>query len=136
MIDAINGKNYNSYTFLNESLQNVATNEVNESKEAIGKTQFDIQEILNQINEYTYSQQDKEAVSEDLVKDLKEQYNLKEEDVYELYKRGVDLEQLSIQDIAYRSRKQENEEETKAKEDNESLEEKIEVKVIVFIFML
>ncbi|MBP3886899.1 MAG: hypothetical protein J6F30_04495 [Cellulosilyticum sp.] len=127
MIDAINGKNYNSYTFLNESLQNVATNEVNESKEAIGKTQFDIQEILNQINEYTYSQQDKEAVSEDLVKDLKEQYNLKEEDVYELYKRGVDLEQLSIQDIAYRSRKQENEEETKAKEDNESLEEKIEV---------
>lgn len=81
MIDAINGRNYNSYTFLNESLQNVTTNEVNESKEAIGKTQFDIQKILNQINEYTYSQQDKEAVSEDLVKDLKERYNLKEEDV-------------------------------------------------------
>ena len=127
MIDAINGKNYSSYTIIEEKLQNAMNQEVKDVESGSVKTQFNIQEILNQINEYTYTQQDQEAVDKELVRDIKERFNIKEEDVYELYSRGVELEQLSIQEVIYRSRKQDAPKETKSKSEDKSLEEKIKV---------
>lgn len=127
MINGISGKNYNGYTVLNEPLQNVISEEINTTKDNILGTSFDVREILGQINEYTYTKQDKEALDQDLVQELKERFQIKEEDVYELYKRGVDLEQLSVQEIAYRSQKQENEEEATSQSKEENLEKKIGV---------
>ena len=125
MINAINGKNYSSYTVLNEQLLNVASEETSISSKSV-QAEVDIQEILRQINEYTYTKQDEEAVDKDLVEDLRGKFNLKEEDIYELYTRGVDLEQLSIQEMTYQMRKQEQEKEKVDLED-ESVEEKIQV---------
>lgn len=130
MIDAIHGKNYNNYIILNEQLQNVSSEMNNEVKVSSTSTAFNIQEILKQINEYTYTEKDKEAVDKSLLEDLKEQFNLEEEDIFELYKRGVDLDQLSINEINNRTRQAENKEaaeETESESQNQSIKEKIEV---------
>ncbi|MBE6023024.1 MAG: hypothetical protein E7231_07300 [Cellulosilyticum sp.] len=120
MIEIINGNTYNRYSVLNETIQ---PGKVEEAKE--NKLVFDIQDILSRIDEYTYTKNDKEAVDGGLVNQLKERFNIKEEDVYELYKQGVDLEQLNMNELSYHKQAKsyvEEEEDTKDK----SLEEKIE----------
>ena len=122
MVEGINGNTYNAYPVKNEQ----STHNVEQSEK---KTiQFDLQAILSQIKEYTYSDKDKDAVDDQLVNKLKEQFDIKEEDVYELYKKGVDLEQLSVNELAYRSKNRVSQSQTKDEEDkkeDKSLQEKI-----------
>ncbi len=132
MIEGIKEVGYGNYT--------VVTKETNMSinEKITEPTQFDIQQILSQIEEYTYTEQDKNEVDSNVLKSIQEQLGLKEEEIYELYKRGVDLEQLNLQEVTYRSAISKKafgmeegsaeagtEEEVLDKE--ESIEEKIEV---------
>ena len=123
MIKGINGNNYNAYTIIDEQVQNRQVEETQKTK-----VNFNIQEILNQINEYTYTQQDREAVDGELVESLTEKFDLKEEEIYELYKRGVDLEELNMQEISYRRNVKSSEAEDKKaqQQEDKTLEEKIE----------
>lgn len=117
MIDPINNSNYGYYTMVKEQIKSHG------EQKGVEASTFNIQEILDQIEEYTYTDQDKSEVDFGLMKEIKEQLNITEAEVYELYKRGVDLEQLSLSELAYRSKTKEK---LAAKEDK-SLEEKIEV---------
>jgi len=123
MIEGIGGVRYNEYPVRNDQ---VVSKEVQTEK----KTHFDVQNILNQIKEYTYTEKDKEAVDKNLMESIKKQYDIEEEDVYELYKRGVDLEQLSINELQYRAQNkslsEENQEECTEKTDK-ALKDKIDV---------
>ena len=65
MIKGINGNSYNAYAIIDEQVQNRQVEETQKTK-----VNFNIQEILNQINEYTYTQQDREAVDGELVESL------------------------------------------------------------------
>lgn len=82
-------------------MSNHTSKVINESKNE--EKTFNLQEILNSFDQYTYTKEDKEAVDDDLMKQLKEKLDLKEEDVYELYKRGVDLERLTIYELKEKS---------------------------------
>lgn len=123
MIDSINGVNYNNpFAVLNGQVS------AQKSETQIEQISFDIQAILSQVSEYTYTQKDAEEVDDQLVKSIKDKFNIKEEDVYELYKRGVDLENLNLQEVSYKNNaKTYNLEEENTKLDDESLEEKINV---------
>ena len=123
MIKGINGNNYNAYTIIDEQVQNRQVEETQKTK-----VNFNIQEILNQINEYTYTQQDREAVDGELVESLTKKFDLKEEEIYELYKRGVDLDELNMQEISYRRNVKSSEAEDKKaqQQEDKTLEEKIE----------
>ena len=130
MIEGIKGSGYGDYTIINQQAK------VNENEKVVEHTSFDIQELLSQIKEYTYTEQDKSEVDGSILKSIKEQFNLKEEDIYELYKRGVDLEKLNIQEVTYRSEfkqkplamEEELDEAQEADTDKEeSIEEKVEV---------
>ena len=123
MIKGINGNSYNAYAIIDEQVQNRQVEETQKTK-----VNFNIQEILNQINEYTYTQQDREAVDGELVESLTEKFDLKEEEIYELYKRGVDLDELNMQEISYRRNVKSSEAEDKKaqQQEDKTLEEKIE----------
>lgn len=125
MIDAINGSKYNPCTVLNGKV-----NTQNNEKEVKQSTSFDIQSILSQIDQYTYTKEDTEKVDNQLVQSLKDKFNIKEEDVYELYKRGVDLDNLNVQEVSYKNQTKdhtlEKEEAEKKKAQEESLDKKIE----------
>ena len=122
MIEGINGGIYNGYPIKNEQS---AHSTMQTEKKTI---EFDLQSILSQIKEYTYTDKDTEAVDKHLLSQLKEQYNIKEEDVYELYKKGVDLDKLSINELAYRtnSKTQQAKEDEEAHKEDKTLQEKIE----------
>lgn len=125
MIEAIKGNNYNTYGILNHS------NGIVQSEQKVENgASFDIQKILSQIENYTYTDQDIAAVDKALVDDITKQLDISEEDVYELYKRGLDLEQLHLNEIAYYkgvSVQNEINEEAHEEEKDASLAEKIEV---------
>lgn len=132
MIEGIRELSHSDYTVSNQQTK------ININEKVTEFAHIDIQEILNQIKEYTYTDQDKKEVDNGILKSIKEQLGLKEEDVYELYKRGVDLEQLNIEEVTYRSALgkkivdvEEDSVETENKENTidkkESIEQKIEV---------
>ena len=132
MIEGIKESSYGHYIVTTKQTK------INTNEKVSEPTSFDIQEILSQIEEYTYTEQDKNEVDHSVLKSIQEKFDLKEEDIYELYKRGVDLEALNIQEVTYRSgisRKAFDEEEsssetgTKEKEfdKEESIDKKIEV---------
>ena len=127
MIEGIKESGYGHYTVSNEQTP-VRINET-----VVEATQFNIQEILSQIEDYIYTEYNKNDVDHSVLKSVKEQLSLKEEEIYELYKKGIDIEQLYMQEVAYQSERskralsveEENQEEAFSKE--ESLEQKIEV---------
>ena len=127
MIEGIKESGYGHYTVSNEQTP-VRINET-----VVETTQFNIQEILSQIEDYIYTEYNKNDVDHSVLKSVKEQLNLKEEEVYELYKKGIDIEQLYMQEVAYQSERskralsvaEENQEKAFSKE--ESIEQKIEV---------
>lgn len=124
MIEGVSsGGVYNEYPIKNE--QAARGVEQTGSK----KIEFDLQSILSQIKEYTYTEQDTQAVDKNLLSQLKEQYDLKEEDVYELYKKGVDLDKLRISELAYRanSKTPQVKEDEETKKEDKTLQEKIEL---------
>lgn len=132
MIDSIKGYGYEQYGINNQQIKIDSGNKKTEVEN------LDIQEILRQIENYTYTEQDKSEVEPKLLGVLTEKLNITEEDVYELYSRGVDLEALSINELDYRNKSgykpfQEEEEEfseeaqDKIRKKEESLENKIEV---------
>ena len=96
MIEGIGSVRYSEYPVRNEQV-------ASKGVQAENKTHFDVQNILKQIKEYTYTEKDKEAVDKNLMESIKKQYDIEEEDVYELYKRGVDLEGLCINELQYRA---------------------------------
>lgn len=125
MIEAIKGDNYNTYGILNHP-----SGVVQSGQKVENSASFDIQKILSQIENYTYTDQDVAAVDKILVDELTKQLDISEQDVYELYKRGMDLEQLHLNEIAYYKGVSENhevEEEGQKEEQDASLAEKIEV---------
>lgn len=123
MIEGIGGVRYSEYPVRNEQV-------ASKGVQAENKTHFDVQNILKQIKEYTYTEKDKEAVDKNLMESIKKQYDIEEEDVYELYKRGVDLEGLCINELQYRAQNkslsEENQDECGENQDK-SLKEKIDV---------
>lgn len=132
MIEGIKESSYGNYAIANQQIK------VNIKEKVAEPTRLDIQEILSQIEKYTYTEQDKNEVDSSVLKSIKEQLGLKEEDIYELYKRGIDLEALNIQEVTYRSavRKKTLSMEGRSNEDNiqggvadkeKSIEEKVEV---------
>lgn len=106
---------YDIYAMYHET-QNQTSKAIDETKNQ--PKRFNLQEILNSFGNYTYTKEDKDAVDEHLVKQLKEKLELKEEDVYELYKRGVDLEGLSIYELKEKSDTQDKEENENPKKKN------------------
>lgn len=134
MIEAINSVKYHAYSALNGE-DNLKSADI-ETKTKTEEASFNIQDVLSQIKEYTYTEKDKERIDSDLVESIKEKFNVKEEDVYELYKRGVDLEKLNLTDVSYKSQAKgygstsENEKEQAKEKDereNATLEKKLEV---------
>ena len=127
MIEGIKESGYGHYTASNEQTP-VRINET-----VVETTQFNIQEILSQIEDYIYTEYNKNDVDHSVLESVKEQLNLKEEEIYELYKKGIDIEQLYMQEVAYQSERskralsvaEENQEKAFSKE--ESIEQKIEV---------
>ena len=127
MIEGIKESGYGHYTVSNEQTP-VRINET-----VVETTQFNIQEILSQIEDYIYTEYNKNDVDHSVLKSVKEQLSLKEEEIYELYKKGIDIEQLYMQEVAYQSERskralsvaEENQEKAFSKE--ESIEQKIEV---------
>ena len=67
MIDAIKGSNYNPYTALNGQV-----NVQSDGTEVKQTAKFDIQSILSQIDEYTYTKEDAEKVIDLIEKYQKE----------------------------------------------------------------
>ncbi len=132
MIDSIKGYGYEQYGINNQQIKIDSSNKKTEIEN------LDIQEILRQVENYTYTEQDKSKVEPELLGTLTEKLNITEEDVYELYSRGVDLEALSINELDYRNKSgykpfQEEEEELseeaqdKIRKKEDRLEDKIEV---------
>lgn len=127
MIEGIKESGYGHYTVSNEQTP-VRINET-----VVEATQFNIQEILSQIEDYIYTEYNKNDVEHSVLKSVKEQLSLKEEEIYELYKKGIDIEQLYMQEVAYQSERSkralsvEEENQEKAFSKEESLEQKIEV---------
>ena len=89
MIEGINEKGYRGYT--TPINQNIIQNTQQTPSET--KT-YPLQNLLEQIDVYTYTQEDTKQVEKELVTKLKKELDLKEEDIYELYKRGYNLENL------------------------------------------
>ena len=127
MIEGIKESGYGHYTVSNEQTP-VRINET-----VVETTQFDIQEILSQIEDYIYTEYNKNDVEHSVLKSVKEQLSLKEEEIYELYKKGIDIEQLYMQEVAYQSERSKRalrvveESQEKAFSKEESIEQKIEV---------
>lgn len=71
---------------------------VEADKKIVETKTFQLQEVLEQIKDYTYTQQDAKQVDKEVVKQLQSQFDLKEEDVYELHKRGFNVEYLLLED--------------------------------------
>jgi hypothetical protein len=94
MIEPIQTVNYEPYIITN-STQSGSTN----TSEACTEV-FDIQEILNDLNDYTYSENDIEYIDASLVSGLKKKFNIEEEDIYKLRGNGYDLERLYLEDGA------------------------------------
>ena len=92
MLQQIKEVGYSTYTPI--GIQKTMEN----SKKMVETESFRLQEMLDQIKEYTYTEEDTKQVDKEVVDELKNQFDLKEEDIYELHKQGFNLEYLLIDD--------------------------------------
>lgn len=130
MIEMIKNNHYTDYEIGNG--QKTKVNKEDLDKEAVAA---DIKAILNRLQDYTYSEQDIEAIDEKTVDKIKGYFDVSEEDVYELYAQGIDLEQLTSGEVAYRKEcrvsehrlEEEHVKDKKEQEEKKSLKDKIEV---------
>lgn len=92
MLEQIKEVGYSTYTPI--QIQKIVEND---KKIATTET-FSLQEVLEQIKEYTYTPQDATKVDKEVVSQLQNQFDLKEEDIYELHKRGFNVEYLLLEE--------------------------------------
>ena len=128
MIQGIKELGYSTYTPI--GMQGVVENNEKSSE----PKRFNLQEVIEQIKSYTYTEEDTKQVDNELLSQLKNQFDLREEDIYELHKRGFNLESLLIDDSkAYRGlenshmSKEESEDTKKQESESKKVSDKISV---------
>lgn len=93
MLQQIKEVGYSAYTPI--TIQKI----VETDSKVVETTTLPLQEVLDQIKEYTYTQQDTKKVKKEVVQQLQNQFDLKEEEVYELHKRGFNVEGLLLEEM-------------------------------------
>lgn len=68
----------------------------------IDNIKTDIKEVVSKFDEYTYTNEDVEKVDKNKVDELKSALDISEEDIYELYKNGVNLDELDLGELLFR----------------------------------
>lgn len=128
MIQGIKELGYSTYTPI--GMQGGVEN----SEKSSEPKRFNLQEVIEQIKSYTYTEEDTKQVDNELLSQLKNQFDLREEDIYELHKRGFNLESLLIDDSkAYRGlenshmSKEESEDTKKQESESKKVSDKISV---------
>lgn len=94
MIEGIGKTAYEAYNTITNQVTAKAYEE--EQKTPV----FNIQEILKEIGEYTYSQEEKGTINEKLLTNLQKKFDIEEEEIYKLKNAGFDLEKLYIEDYS------------------------------------
>lgn len=124
MIDAIKQGTYEVHT--NVINEQVATSNQSDVKKTA--TKFNIQEVLQEVQQYTYSQENVKGIDKELVEGLSQKFSIQEEDIYKLKEAGFDLEQLYIEDYSsYQFEdKKKNGVKSLSDEEEDKLEEKLE----------
>ena len=97
MIEGVKGLKYAEYV----PLEGQSKIDVDETMTEL--FEIDRQEVFSQVKEYIYTHQEVQGVEGECFEFPEGVLDLKAEEMYELFKKGLDIEQLTIQEVAYQS---------------------------------
>lgn len=97
MIEGVNGLKYREYVLLEGQLK------IDVDEPRVELFEIDEREVLGQAKAYTYTHEEVQSIQDKYFESLEKEGVLQEDEIYELYKRGLDIEQLTIQEARYQS---------------------------------